>query len=214
MKMFSTSRKLVHGEEIEMKIKKNMLTKFIIATFVFSGACFINTQDAKADTTLTTTKGITIKTSELKTTKVIKAPSDSTVASDNDDIASRGAVSKGNEVVSYAYKFLGKPYVYGATGPNAFDCSGLTQYVYNKFGVNISRTTYTQVNEGTKVNKDDLKAGDLVFFNTEGSISHVGIYIGSGEFIHAPRSGKPVMVSSLSDGYYSKKYATARRIFN
>lgn len=197
-----------------MKIKKNMLTKFIIATFVFSGACFINTQDAKADTTLTATKGITIKTSELKTTKVIKAPSEPAAASNNGDTASRGAISKGNEVVNYAYKFLGKPYVYGATGPNAFDCSGLTQYVYNKFGVNISRTTYTQVNEGTKVNKNDLKAGDLVFFNTEGSISHVGIYIGNGEFIHAPRSGKPVMVSSLSDGYYSKKYATARRIFN
>lgn len=197
-----------------MKFKKNMLTKFIIATFVFSGACFINTQNAKADTTLTTTKGIIIKTSELKATKVIKAPSDSTVTSDNGDTASRGAISRGSEVVNYAYKFLGKPYVYGATGPNSFDCSGLTQYVYNKFGVKISRTTYTQVNEGTKVNRNDLKAGDLVFFNTEGSISHVGIYIGNGEFIHAPRSGKPVMVSSLSDGYYSKKYATARRIFN
>lgn len=197
-----------------MKFKKNMLTKFIIATFVFSGACFINTQNAKADTTLTTTKGITIKTSELKATKVIKAPSESTVTSDNGDTASRGAISRGSEVVNYAYKFIGKPYVYGATGPNSFDCSGLTQYVYNKFGVKISRTTYTQVNEGTKVNRNDLKAGDLVFFNTEGSISHVGIYIGNGEFIHAPRSGKPVMVSSLSDGYYSKKYATARRIFS
>ena len=123
-------------------------------------------------------------------------------------------LAKEIEVVNYAYKFLGKPYVYGATGPNAFDCSGLTQYVYNKFGVDISRTTYTQVGEGTKVNRSDLKAGDLVFFNTEGSISHVGIYIGDGEFIHAPRTGKPVMVSSLSDGYYSERYATARRIFN
>ncbi|BCZ44689.1 hypothetical protein psyc5s11_07560 [Clostridium gelidum] len=195
-----------------MKIKNNMLTKCIIAAFVFSGAFFLNTQNANADTTLTSTKGITLKTSELKTTKVIKAPSD--IASDSGSTASRGAISKGNEVVNYASKFLGKPYVYGATGPNAFDCSGLTQYVYNKFGIGLSRTTYTQVEEGTKVKRSDLKAGDLVFFNTEGSISHVGIYIGDGEFIHAPRTGKPVMVSSLSDGYYSEKYATARRIFD
>jgi len=197
-----------------MKNKKNVLTKFIIATFIFSGACFINTQNANADTTLTPNKGITLKTSELKTTKVIKAPSDGEITSDNENKASRGEISKGNEVVNYAYKFLGKPYVYGATGPNAFDCSGLTQYVYNKFGIDISRTTYTQVGEGTKVNRSDLRAGDLVFFNTEGSISHVGIYIGNGAFIHAPRTGKPVMVSSLSDGYYSKNYSTARRIFN
>ena len=194
-----------------MKIKNNMLTKCIVAAFVFSGACLLNTQNAKADTTLTSTKGITLKTSELKTAKVIKAPSD---AASDSSTASRGAISKGNEVVNYASKFLGKPYVYGATGPNAFDCSGLTQYVYNKFGIGLSRTTYTQVEEGTKVKRSDLKAGDLVFFNTEGSISHVGIYIGDGEFIHAPRTGKPVMVSSLSDGYYSEKYATARRIFD
>lgn len=190
--------KLSHGEEIEMKNKKNMIIKFIIATFVFSVACVINTQNVKAD--------ITLMPNELKT------PLDA--VSDNDIKTSRGAISKGNEVVNYACKFLGKPYVYGATGPNAFDCSGLTQYVYNKFGVDISRTTYTQVGAGTKVNKGDLKAGDLVFFNTAGSTSHVGIYIGDGQFIHAPRTGKPVMVSSLSEGYYSQKYSTARRIFN
>lgn len=195
-----------------MRIKNNMLTKYIVAAFVFSGACLLNTQNANADTTLTSTKGITLKTSELKTTKVIKAPSH--IESDSANKASRGAVSKGNEVVNYASKFLGKPYVYGATGPNAFDCSGLTQYVYNKLGVGLSRTTYTQVEEGTKVKRNDLKAGDLIFFNTEGSISHVGIYIGDGEFIHAPRTGKPVMVSSLSDGYYSARYATARRILD
>lgn len=197
-----------------MKNKRKILTKLIVATFVFSGACFINTQSAKADTTLTPNKGITLKTSELKTTKVIKAPSDTGTTSDGVNNASRGVVSKGTEVANYAYKFLGKPYVYGAAGPNAFDCSGLTQYVYNKFGIGLSRTTYTQVGEGIKVKRSDLKAGDLVFFNTEGSISHVGIYIGDGEFIHAPRTGKPVMVSSLSDGYYSERYATARRILN
>jgi len=199
-----------------MRNKKNMLIKCIVGAFVFTGAFIINTQNAKADTTLTPNKGITLKTSELKTEKVIKAPSDGQVTSDSGskDVASRGSISKGTQIVNYAYKFLGKPYVYGAAGPNAFDCSGLTQYVFSHFGINLSRTTYTQVGEGTKVNKSDLKAGDLVFFNTQGSTSHVGIYIGNGEFIHAPRTGKPVMVSSLSDGYYSQKYSTARRIIN
>lgn len=195
-----------------MKKTKNMLTKCLIATCVFLEICFINTQNAKADIKATSNKGIEIKTSELKTTKVIQAPLDE-IDVDNGDKVSRGTVRKGTEVVNYAYKFLGKPYVYGAAGPNAFDCSGLTQYVYNKFGVGLSRTTYTQVNEGIKVSKNDLRAGDLVFFNTGGSISHVGIYVGNGEFIHAPRTGKPVMISSLSDGYYSQRYATARRIF-
>ena len=194
-----------------MRNKKNMLTKCIIATFVFTGACFINTQNANADTTLTPNKGITLKSSELKTTKVIKAPSDEAATSDSGDKASRGEISKGNQVVNYAYKFLGKPYVYGAAGPNSFDCSGLTLYVYNKFGVDISRTTYTQVSQGTKVNRSDLKPGDLVFFNTEGSISHVGIYIGDGDFIHAPRTGKPVMVSSLSDGLLLKKICYCKK---
>jgi cell wall-associated NlpC family hydrolase len=197
-----------------MKLKKYIFIKFIILTIVFSGICFINTQNAKADSTLTSNRGIILKTSELKTNKVIQAPSEGETSIDNNDKVSRGAVSKGNEVVNYAYKFLGKPYVYGAAGPNAFDCSGLTQYVYNRFGIDLSRTTYTQVNQGIKVDRSNLRAGDLVFFNTEGSISHVGIYIGNGEFIHAPRTGKPVMVSSLTDGYYAQKYATARRIFN
>jgi len=193
-----------------MKNKRKMLTKCIITAFVFLEACFINTQSAKADMTLRPNNGIKLKISEFKT----QAPSDTEIKLDSGNKASRGAINKGNEVVNYAYKFLGKPYVYGATGPNAFDCSGLTQYVYNKFGVDISRTTYTQVEEGSKVKRSDLRAGDLVFFNTEGSISHVGIYIGDGEFIHAPRTGKPVMVSSLADGYYSARYATARRIFD
>lgn len=199
-----------------MRNKKNMVIKCIVGAFVFTGAFLINTQNAKADTTLTPNKGITLKTSELKTTKVIKAPSDGLGTSDSasTDAASRGAISKGTQVVNYAYKFLGKPYVYGAAGPNAFDCSGLTQYVFSKLGVNLSRTTYTQVGEGTKVNRSDLKPGDLVFFNTQGSTSHVGIYVGNGQFIHAPRTGKPVMISSLSDGYYSEKYSTARRIIS
>jgi cell wall-associated NlpC family hydrolase len=197
-----------------MKNQKNIFVKLMISVFVLSSFCFINTKSVKADITIVSNKGTLIKTSELRTNEVIKIPLGEEAGFSNDSNVSRGVVSKGNEVVNYAYKFLGKPYVYGAAGPNAFDCSGLTQYVYNKFGICLSRTTYSQVSEGTRVNRNDLRPGDLVFFNTEGSISHVGIYIGNGEFIHAPRTGKPVMVSSLSDGYYSQSYATARRVLS
>lgn len=119
-----------------------------------------------------------------------------------------------DNIVKCAYTLIGKPYVYGATGPDEFDCSGLTQYVYMSTGKNISRTTYTQVEEGVEISKKDLRPGDLVFFNTTGYMSHVGIYVGNESFIHAPRSGKPVMVSSLGEGYYCEKFATARRIIN
>lgn len=193
-----------------MKFKTYIFIKFIIAAIVFSGVCFLNIQNVKADSTIIPSKEIVTETSVSE----IKAPLEGDAPGDKNDKASRGAISKGSELVNYAYKFLGKPYVYGAAGPNAFDCSGLTQYVYNRFGIDLSRTTYSQVNQGVKVDKSNLIAGDLVFFNTEGSISHVGIYIGNGEFIHAPRTGKPVMVSSLDDGYYAQKYATARRIFD
>ncbi len=193
-----------------MKFKNYIFIKFIIAAIVFSEVCFLNIQNVKADSTIIPSKEIGIENSGSE----IKVPLERDEPGDKNDKASRGAISKGSEVVNYAYKFLGKPYVYGAAGPNAFDCSGLTQYVYNRFGIDLSRTTYSQVNQGVKVDRSNLIAGDLVFFNTEGSISHVGIYIGNGEFIHAPRTGKPVMVSSLDDGYYAQKYATARRIFN
>lgn len=200
-----------------MKNRRNIIAKVVVTTFVFTGAYLINIQYAKADTTLTLNKGVTLQATELKPSKTIKAPeSQETTAtkSENTTEISRGLTNRGIEVVNYAYNFLGKPYVYGASGPNAFDCSGLTQYVYNRFGIGLSRTTYTQVNQGIKVDRSNLQPGDLVFFNTEGSISHVGIYVGGGDFIHAPRTGKPVMISSLSDGYYSNKYATARRILN
>ena len=128
--------------------------------------------------------------------------------------ASKDAENKKSDVVRCAYTLIGKPYVYGATGPNEFDCSGLTQYVYKSAGKNISRTTYTQVKEGVEVSRNNLMPGDLVFFNTNGYMSHVGIYVGNGSFIHAPRTGKTVTVSSLNEGYYWQRFATARRIFN
>ena len=108
---------------------------------------------------------------------------------------------------------VGKPYVWGANGPDSFDCSGLTRYIYkNAFGKEIPRVSYEQAEYGKSIAKKDLQPGDLVFFDTRGKgrVSHVGIYIGNDEFIHAANSKKGVIKSSLS-GYYEKKYMGARR---
>ncbi|MGW0698622.1 NlpC/P60 family protein [Streptomyces sp. NPDC002867] len=99
------------------------------------------------------------------------------------------------QAVAYAYGTLGKPYVWGATGPSAYDCSGLTQAAWRSAGVSLPRTTYTQINAGQRVSRAQLAPGDLVFFYS--GISHVGLYIGGGQMIHAPRPGAPVRVAPI-----------------
>ncbi|MFC7844673.1 NlpC/P60 family protein [Streptomyces sp. NPDC057382] len=99
--------------------------------------------------------------------------------------------------VSYAYAKLGSPYVWGATGPNAFDCSGLVQAAYRSAGVSLPRTTYAQIAAGRRVSRSELLPGDLVFFYA--GISHVGIYVGNGRMIHAPNPSAPVRVAPLDE---------------
>lgn len=124
--------------------------------------------------------------------------------------------SKGQEIVEYAKQYLGCPYVYGGSGDKSFDCSGFTMYVYKKFGYTLSHSAIAQSKVGTYIAKEDLQAGDLVFFldyETMDGIGHCGIYIGNGEFIHASSgSGYCVKISNLLKGSYNKRYATARRL--
>ena len=117
-----------------------------------------------------------------------------------------------NQIVEYAMTFIGVPYRYGGSSPSSgFDCSGLTQYVYNNFGYSICRTT--QYKEGVPVERDELLPGDLVFFNTTGyGIGHVGMYIGDNQFIHAPSPGKTVCITRMDTGYYDTRYVCAVRI--
>jgi peptidoglycan DL-endopeptidase CwlO len=100
------------------------------------------------------------------------------------------------KVLAYAKAQLGKPYVWGATGPNSFDCSGLTQGAWKAAGISLPRTTWDQVKVGTKVAKSEMKPGDLVFFYDD--ISHVGIYVGGGQMIHAPKPGADVTYEDVS----------------
>lgn len=102
----------------------------------------------------------------------------------------------GSSIVSYAYQFLGKPYVSAGNGPDVFDCSGFTRFVYNNIaGIDITRTTYSQIEQGTQVSYSDLQLGDLVFVY---GVDHVGIYVGGGSYIHAPQPGETVQVSQIT----------------
>lgn len=119
----------------------------------------------------------------------------------------------GSDIVSVAKQYLGVPYVWGGTSPSGFDCSGFIQYVFRQCGYSLSRTADTQYYDGTPVSYSNLQPGDLVFFvNTYATsgISHIGIYIGGDQFIHAASGG--VKISSLSESYYSSRYYSACRV--
>ena len=135
-------------------------------------------------------------------------------ASGNEQSSESTNSSKIQRVINIAKDQLGKPYGWGAEGPNSFDCSGLTYYAYkNGAGVTLPRTSAAQATAGRAVSKSDLKPGDLVFFNTNGQgISHVGIYIGGGNMIHSTKPGDVVKTTSINSSYYSSRYVTARRI--
>lgn len=154
--------------------------------------------------------------------------------------------SQNNIIVGYAMQELGKPYVYGGNGPEVFDCSGLTSYVFSKAGISIPRVSYDQGNSGREVDKNNMLPGDLVFFDTRNSndfsdikvdtsdiislfelsglnnssgnifvpqkVTHVGIYISDGKFVHASSGSEmKVVVSDLNNKYYSQRFLFAKR---
>lgn len=206
--------------------KRKILTKAVAITVVCAAVAMVGAESISADTSAKTKQGVVLKTSELKVNKVIVSPkkveeqntvqpsrsSNTTGKKNISSSINRGVNKSSSQVANYAYNFLGRPYVYGANGPNAFDCSGFTSYVYRHFGVSLPRTASSQFSAGSAVSRNNLAPGDLVFFNTVGYLGHVGLYIGGGDFIHAASSGR-VKISSLSEGYYRTRYAGARRVF-
>ena len=134
-------------------------------------------------------------------------------SSSNSSSSSSSGSAIGNKIVATAKQYLGVPYKWGGTTPSGFDCSGFVYYVLRSLGINISRTQSVMYAQGTPVAKSNLQPGDLVFFqNTyKAGISHVGIYVGNGQFIHAPSSGKVVSYTSLYTDYYIAHYYGAVR---
>ena len=120
-----------------------------------------------------------------------------------------------SKIVATAKSFLGSRYVYGGSSPSGFDCSGFTSYVYKQHGISVSRSSIGQSTDGTKVSKENLQPGDLLIFSNtyKSGVSHTGLYLGNGKFIHASTSTTGVIISDLNSGYYTGKFSYGRRVF-
>ncbi len=124
-----------------------------------------------------------------------------------------GGSALGLRAAALAKKQLGKKYKWGAEGPDRFDCSGLTFFVYKKVGVQLPRTSRSQSKFGKSVSRKELQPGDLLFFATSGkTVNHVGIYVGGSKFIHAPRKYNPVRTDSLNNSWWRQRLKVARRL--
>lgn len=131
--------------------------------------------------------------------------------------ATSGNQSKGMAIANTALSKQGSNYVWGASGPNTFDCSGLVWWAHKQNGVNFGRcSTKVLVGMGQSVARGNLQAGDIILFSSNGKASgvhHVGIYVGGGRMVHAPRTGETVKVVNITSGYYNNQYYTARRLY-
>ncbi len=130
------------------------------------------------------------------------------------DYSNSTSGATGANVVEYAKKYIGVPYQYGGVSPSGFDCSGFVKYVMSNFNCTLPHSSNDQYSYGTRIEKSNLVAGDLVFFVYPGSsrIGHVGIYVGDGNFIHSPKPGQSVKIDTLSSGYFANCYYGATRV--
>ncbi len=120
----------------------------------------------------------------------------------------------GQKIANLAKSLLGTPYKYGGASPKGFDCSGLVYYTHGQFGIRTPRTSSQQYKYAKNIELNELNSGDLVFFTLNNkNVSHVGIYIGKGKFVHAPKSGKHVAVNHLNDGYWRPRIVAGGRLY-
>ena len=205
-----------------MKVKKGEDEGYIRSLYVADEAPVIEVEEPVVNNVETsntqsntnqnsTSSNNSTNSSNGQTQKPAKKPVQNNNSSYNPPASSTSSVQA---VLNLAYSKIGCPYVWGAEGPNSFDCSGFTSYVFrNAVGVSIPRTSSAQSGYGKTVSKANLQPGDLVFFNTSGSgVSHVGIYVGGGNMIHSPSTGKTVRVTSINSAYYSARFVTAKRV--
>ncbi len=181
-------------------------------------------EDKKADAAAEGEAGEIPDVTDDEETVEVEPDAEDEAGNEKADLAARGAdkltaearkeALLRQEIVDYAKTLIGIKYVYGGESKKGFDCSGFVKYVYNHFDMSITRKSSDQGKGGKAVKKADLQPGDLVFFDTDGglnNITHVGIYIGDGKFIHASTYEKhAITIESLSSSYYSKRYMRAR----
>jgi murein DD-endopeptidase len=137
-------------------------------------------------------------------------PSNDSPDRQSDTVKSVGTASR---AASVARQQVGTPYRYGGSDPSGFDCSGLVHYAYGKTGVALPRTTGGLWSGLRPVSRSDMRRGDIVFFRIEGKIAHVGMYLGNGEFVHSPATGRSVSIASMNNDYYSRAFVRAGRAF-
>lgn len=172
--------------------------------------------DQKVEVTKTT-NNTTTNTTNNKTNNTTKKNNvtsrSSTTVREEKQTTQAVSSGKGSTVVATAKNYIGSKYVYGATGPTSFDCSGFTSYVYKLHGISLNRTAQAQYSNGTSVSRGNLQPGDLIMFGSSASsINHVAIYIGNGNIVHAANPSRGVTIDSINSGYYDKNYVGARRI--
>ena len=172
--------------------------------------------DQKVEVTKTT-NNTTTNTTNNKTNNTSKKNNvtsrSSTTVREEKQTTQAVSSGKGSTVVATAKNYIGSKYVYGATGPTSFDCSGFTSYVYKLHGISLNRTAQAQYSNGTSVSRGNLQPGDLIMFGSSASsINHVAIYIGNGNIVHAANPSRGVTIDSINSGYYDKNYVGARRI--
>lgn len=130
----------------------------------------------------------------------------------SDEPQEESGKDSGKEAVKLAEEYIGTPYRSGGTTTNGVDCSGLTFSVYRKIGIRLPRTSDEQARTGSHIDRDNLRAGDLVFFGKGSNVTHVGIYANDGEFIHASTRARSVRYDSLDNKYFKNRYIGARRV--
>ena len=155
----------------------------------------------------------TSRSSDVSRKKVEETTTQKTTTSAQTSNTNAAPSGKGATVVETAKKYIGCSYVYGASGPSSFDCSGFTSYVFKLHGVSLSRTAQGQYKNGVAVERSNLQPGDLVMFGkSSSSINHVGIYIGGGQIVHAANKSRGVTTDTINSGYYNTNYVGARRV--
>lgn len=211
-----------------MKKRVLIMASMMLSTSLFASQYTIKNGDSlysiaqKNNTTISKLKS----TNNLKNKTVLKAGKVIDIPSNNTEIVKIEQKSYQKSYIVGGSKFssvpnavqqkLGKKYVWGAVGPNCFDCSGLTTYAYKQQGVTLPRTANAQSRTGQSIDKESLQPGDLVFFATSRNktkgVNHVGIYVGDNRFIHASSAKHQVVETSLDSAFYKQTYRGAKRV--